>query len=73
MNHAIAPGYISLEDAALATGMSRDQLNRRLVKYHVARYRDPLDRRARMIERADLEAFLTPQRVAAPRQAVATT
>ena len=71
MNHAIAPGYISLEDAALATGMSRDQLARRFLKYNVQIYVNPLDRRSRVIERVAFDGFLairpvTPRREVRP-------
>ncbi len=68
---ALATDYISLEEAALATGMSRDQLSRRFLKYSVQIYVNPIDRRSRVVKRAALDDFLairpvTPRREVRP-------
>jgi len=69
----LAPDYISLEDAALATGMSREQLSRRFLKYNVPIFTNPLDRRSRLIKRAAFDGFLAIRPVTPRREVRPTT
>jgi hypothetical protein len=63
-------GFISLRDAATAAGIHRVSLWKRLRESGIAVYRDPRDRRRRLLRRTDAEQlFGRPQRIGQRKEA----
>ncbi len=55
------PELVPLAEAAVITGTSRKGIERRLRRHNTPRYLDPKNHRRYLVDRRDLEAFITPR------------
>jgi len=53
--------FVTIAELARETNLTRGQINRRLNKYQVPRFVDPLDHRSYVIDRRVVTDILTPR------------
>ena len=63
-NEQLPPDLITLSEAARVLGVSRPTMSRLVTKIPLVTYQDPLDSRAKLVRRADVQALQVREKAA---------